>query len=1627
LYNHLLAPFSHFFFLLFFTLDYSSSLLSLSLLLLLLSSFTFITHTLSLSRSFSSPHPSSWIAQGRVRLSPPSPPPQISVIMSNSNNPQQQQNMAVWTPTVPAYAKNTPGVYNISGPLGLKTSDPQPSLPPIRDVQPPPARSIPQRAASLRRQPSQTGPRYQQPSINTSNIPIPINPSYPDNDTQTQGGYSGSSSPYNSSQIRLPATPGGSLHPGETSQESTGLQRSNSKVNYSSPLFRSHSRSNSRSGSSATSSPSGSLRRQASILKNGSKDAPYLTSGKGHIESLNQSWEPSSQNPALFSTPTSPSTSNPLPSLTQYGSASNLRAMAQAAQAAQAVQAVQAAQAQAETEATSEGTEVPPPTSSSSIKSAESTTVPPSGERPNSQGATGNSDSAQDAQSSLPPELKDTESNHIPARDSANYKVLVPPSPVVSPHMGPTSTGTAQSAFNFLNSDPTVQRSTSKKRLGPSVQVPPPHPSPHPQQLQNMTSPISPARRHPHQGWENMMPLQDGEYGQGQDQDHQDDGDHEDYDTDGDALSGPEDQAGRRRRQKRPDNDNGAYTPTRTAPPPTTLPGGIVPNSREAEIAHILYIQQQQALFLQEKAMNPPLKSKSSNGNISGTEGSKPRRKLSLHRKQIAVISEPTLVSSTNQVKTVPIVRPAEQSDNEDAGAKSEYTSGGEGIKKTVRRLRKAVRHAATNVFQDDDSDREEAVGSKSDVEKKGGLKQLKTLKTKIAKKLNRPKNDQQGGANDQEGGDNTRGPAQFLSEENLRSKYQEQGGSSFAAAGASLRRSNTTRDSKAGPMFNLRSNGDKQEYESGDEGQEGGIHVTPASPTTETNEIDAATKARLAKMSSRTFDNDEMIEVKDGTGESFFVPRWDFDPKTESSTVVINVQSKKSNTSKSLTTITEQLQTESVAATDADSTESQKSPDSDPTSRVPETATASSNNEPAAESVVDEKAAISADDEKQSSPKTPTLNDPVVPSPADQMEKETPPLPAVDANATPLTPELDSRASVLSSARSSGTPSVIVAQVLTRKTSMRRDYKRQNKNDPREITETTQALSEESEEGDSQVTAPKESSPRLGLGIVMPPPKDEIQQGTLEETMAELMQQQGEKELPPLPLEVLTDSPDPNLLGAMTVRPLSPIRRGANNLGRSPSMASLSSALSSPSTPPVSTNSSALALDAQSTIQAPAPARLSDQEPGSKKLGLQKLSLGSSFTLPQAPTSPLPSPSLPVLTASAATPTTPVAPATSTLPSVPIPFPAVLARQASHLTERGSVRSMYADSIYDCYDYESGSDNEGPLGDDPSRAGRQGSFSSHLSVEQYGPPPPLGRYAMEREVRDAAVAGEANVTTATANETSTLAVSLTHDAEKIRKSSSSPKPTMKAGGAQETQDPVVRLRSKGAPKDTPAPLEEDQQHVHYEDIPKAVPYRMSGMMTTVPIEPVGVAGAMPAPSRPPRHPMRQSRQGSINTLISDMTSDSWQSSSVLYNQDDLSEWNERIDLDGNRIGDMLRRPSNASSMSHNSSSSRSERTLSMMTDRSQTRMLDLTDESPLRRSASAASSSVRFPRNESQPDPTTPKQWHRIQQRDTWGSIQSSSSDSRTSEDSAPSSHFYFGGRSPSPSDETAPASNAF
>lgn len=1294
--------------------------------------------------------------------------------------------------------------------------------------------------------------------------------------------------------------------------------------------------------------------------------------------------------------------------------------MAEAAKAAQVVQAAGAAQAP---EATTPGS---PPASSSSMKSLELTDslVPTSGETPTLQGATGTSDSVQGAQS-LPPEFKDAEPNHIPARDSANYKVPVPPSPVVSPHMGP------QSTFDFLNSDPTMQRSASKRRQGPPVQI-----QATSQQLQaitspqSMTSPVSPSHRSPYQRWDG----EHAEFGQGQGQDHQEDGDHEDeggnYDTDGDALSGPEDQ-GERRRRPRPGAD-GHFTPTRSAPLPPNI-GGLVPNSREAEIAHIMYIQQQQALFLQERALNPPLKGKSSNGNLSGNEGgSKIRRKLSHHRKiQISSISEPTLVSTTNQVKTVPIVRPADQSDNEDAGQKSEHASGGEGIKKTVRRMRKAVRHAANGVFHDDDSDREEAVGSKSDVEKKGGLKQLKALKSKLAKKLNRPerggassKHDQDGGAHDREGADNSRGPVQFFSEDNLRARYlaqENEGGSSFAAVGASLRRSNTTRDSNAasGTMYNLRAGG-KEEYESGGEQDTslGDILVTPASPTSLTvpeDRMDAAAKARLAKLSSRTFDNDEMIEVRDGNGESFFVPRWDQDPKeldSSKTVTVINVQSKKkaSIATKSLTAITEIAQA-TVAEGEVESKE-ESAEIAPATEAAPEVANASTsekttteptaNNETTVEPVTEEKAAVKADQatQDQEGPKTPTTPTGVEKSSPDQVEEET--IELLDAEVDPNASASDlMRASVLSEASTVTTSGIAVAQVLTRQNSMKRDFKRKEKSSPVEHAESVHPLSEEVEETESHTPVSGQASPEQG-SVFTPSPRSEIRQEVLEETMEEMMQQQSsivsEKDLPPLPSDARPESmsQDSNPLGAMAVRPLSPIRRG------SPSMLSMSSVISSPGMTPVSTSS-------QESLMKPAL----DSET-SKKANLGKLSLGSSFTLPQAPTSPLPSPSLPTLTASAATPTTPVAPSGSTLPMAPIPFPAVLARQGSHLTERGSVRSMYADSIYDCYDYDSSSEYDPPAGG----MSRQGSFSSTV---------------LNGGETESAVGKPSHLSVVAAigstNESSTLAVS--SGSGRARSSVSS---TLTV--TSDDQTPVVRRRSPGPGAAAGGKDEslEEQQHVQFEDLPKAVAYRMS-MMKTVPIEPVGVARSMSIPSRPPRHPMRRSRQGSVNTLNSDMTTDSWLSS-ARYTRDDLSGWDERSELDSrdeDRLCEVTRRRSNASSLSHisyHSSGGQSDRTMSM-----QSRVLELSDESPLRRRASEASSVVRFPRHDSVSGPSgasgsIAKQWHREQQqRETWGSIQSLSSDSVTSESSAPSSHFYFDGRSrsPSPTEEAAPTTNAF
>lgn len=622
--------------------------------------------------------------------------------------------------------------------------------------------------------------------------------------------------------------------------------------------------------------------------------------------------------------------------------------------------------------------------------------------------------------------------------------------------------------------------------------------------------------------------------GQGQGQDHHEDGDYEDEglndDTDGDVLSGPEDQSERRRRQQRQrDGDNGGvFTPTRSAPQPPNINGTLDPKSREAEIAHIMYIQQQQALFLQEKAMNPPLNQKSSNGNLSGngSDHSKPRRKGSRHRKQISVISVPKLVSTTNQIKTVPIVRPADQSDNDDAGTKSEYTSGGEGIKKTVRKMRRAVRHAANGAFNNDDSDRDENLGSKSDAEKKGGLKQLKALKSKIAKKLHRPSHGGQSssrehvqehsqGAHD-EGVNRT--PVQFFSEENLRSRYlaQEQHqGFSLGAAGASLRRSNTTRDNVGpGPMHRRRDpndfmDGDKQEYDSQNENEED----TPLDAQQQETDADAEAKAKKAKFGSRTFDKDEMMEVKDGTGESFFLPRWDFDPRADeldSSKSVISVQSSKKlerSASGSTMTSTKNKPAASIAERLQGATVKEEGGEHDqPSTATNDVPTPTSPLEVHQDEATDEhgqnKEVLSAKEEQGSQPL----------DVAEIASEST-------TSASASNSGLDSRASVISgSSDVSSVGGIVVAQVLTRQNSMKRSFKRQGSSEEQSKVETeAQSQPMPQPENEQPATA---DSPHFGLGIFMPPSptKEQEQDSQLNAVMAGF--HNPGKELPPLPHE---------------------------------------------------------------------------------------------------------------------------------------------------------------------------------------------------------------------------------------------------------------------------------------------------------------------------------------------------------------------------------------------------------------------------------------------------------------------------------------------------------------------------
>ncbi|KAF9139260.1 hypothetical protein BG015_002118, partial [Linnemannia schmuckeri] len=198
---------------------------------------------------------------------------------------QQQhiQSLAVWSPSVPVNASVSPlpssqAPVQISGPLDLKTRGPHPILPPLKNTHPPPRQNAgPARSASLRRQLSQNGLRQQtsSPSLNHTynNTNDPENnynntnqqqqqqyypqqdsadsrPPYSPSSSASSIQYSGygrgpSSSPGSgseggSSSSRMPPMSQNDSHLSPAS--SPVLSRSNSKINYSSPLLRSHSR-----------------------------------------------------------------------------------------------------------------------------------------------------------------------------------------------------------------------------------------------------------------------------------------------------------------------------------------------------------------------------------------------------------------------------------------------------------------------------------------------------------------------------------------------------------------------------------------------------------------------------------------------------------------------------------------------------------------------------------------------------------------------------------------------------------------------------------------------------------------------------------------------------------------------------------------------------------------------------------------------------------------------------------------------------------------------------------------------------------------------------------------------------------------------------------------------------------------------------------------------------------------------------------------------------------------------------------------------------------------------------------------------------------------------------------------
>ncbi|KAF9164760.1 hypothetical protein DFQ26_001069 [Actinomortierella ambigua] len=1701
-------------------------------------------------------------------------------IPGRDQHQQQQQQplkaLAVWQPSVPNMSP--PKSANIiSGPLELKTRDPLPLLPPVPSASYPSltrngsGRHAP--TSTLRHQSSNPNLRHktsqpllrgaggsnnesseaasrpwtpnqmssslttpdQSPLISNSSPLRSHSPAPTSLANARSGGSAGSSFSHSSSpsqsidgsgstNMLLPTSPGGNSNgQHQASGGNSPLQRSNSRVQYTSPLFRSsnnNSNNNNQYPSSSRSttaspalSPSSSpgLRRQGSILKNAPKDAPYLHSSRigTQLENLTQSWEPSplqqqqhhqqflqqqqqQQPPSAHVTPKSPvsgpatasavadasgpdsylpTSSSSSSSLAAPHDASEPHPQQPASSPPSSSSTFTSTAAVAATLTTMTGQDAEPATGheahSSSISQDEQTLQGINSNNINSSNAPGENaapallsvseDGVKSSGAEGTDEKKEDDQPRYASRDSTNYKVPVPPSPVNSPHAGPASR--PPNSFGFLSSDPSANNGHRQKPPAPppmhtgpydaptgvnapvvtSAPIPQPPHSHSRQGSQSMTSPItSPTgRRHPYHPWETILPPT------GHGQDHQDDGDYEDEGnmTDGDVLSGGEDQRHRHPGQRRgphPDASGAPYgyvpptqqqesahpystdpqappppphdfTPTRSAPQPPNLsafPAGV-PNNRQAEIQHIMYIQQQQALFLQEKAMNPPLNKKTSNGNLSGGGGDSKSKRNSRHRKKISVISDPKLLSTTNQVRTVPIIRPADDSDGEDGGTKSEYTSGGEGIKRTVRKMKKVVRHVLPQQHQSGDESDGGHGGSKSDFEqRKGGLKQLKALKSKLAKKLNRPNQQHMAGSarssvadnqhqhhlqqhyhhdqlHNQRAADGSQHrPVQFFSEENLRSRFLAQaeggGSQSFAEAAASLRRSNTTRE---GSVRRYGAGGDKEEYYSGDENDHAQATGTSQDQQGATLQVPGGNMDMAnnrTKFASRTFEKDEMIEFRDASGDTFFVPKWDQDPRADevrsvvsvvtsssrklerstSNATVASTSTNKSMTSRPLGSIAERLKATATIEEGGEEGELDSKKDvSDATNPTSPTATNLGGGSLAAIATVtavsplfpedgedsdaerhrmakqiereilgeETESRRQKDQEEQERRQSSAQGDPSKHPELEQQQYIPPPPPTTVAVATvadvPVPSQFaeseeikgvasmtttvssisttttvttsvqtasqasssnatsprtsvgaatnDLRASVISDGSSSNVSSiggVVNAQMLVRQPSVKRSIKRQGDDGRMQL-------------GDNEELQLQQSTP-VGLGISLEPAtpthdgsnkvltRDLDIHGRLDAVLAQ-MSLTG-KSLPALPTEAAesgieaeqsentsssTSSLRPPLKVALPIRPLSPIKRANSTSPKSPlelfrsaSIGGLASLLTGAA--------AAAAASSKDKVNAPLPQPPTETSssssfssgPNSARSSSQSTTImsvnGTQIDLLSAPSAPLPMP-----TGATATTTTTT---TMTIQPPASPLPAVIARQNSMLSERQSVKSMYADSIYDYYAYDSASEHESIAGDAANRL-------SVISIPQQQQQQQLSSSYDENAKRalfpttaaaTALVDNKIDLTTVTDNRMSVLSTRST-------RSTRTPPP------------PPSPSASIAVPSPTPGtPTEKgEEQHVHFEDLPRAVPFRMS-MMTTVAVDQSDPLIQQQHPLRPPRHPMRQSRL-SLSSSIS--------------------------------------------------------------------------------------------------------------------------------------------------------------